>query len=225
MSFLQFLPVVRRAPGSGVTAETVPAEAYGEFLCAVFREWVRRDIGRIGVQILTKQPGPTSAWNTRSASFERPAVDSRWWSTTGISSPVTTYVDREHYMGNLRERSLVEMLESPAQIQFGRNKQDALPARVPGVRRALSLQWGAVPKIVCWTPKTRAGAELSLRGLKRFFIYSRPYLQRLAEFHKTGKPVEQFMQLVRSEEAAGVPTVGRNDPCPCGSGKNTKNAA
>ena len=35
----------------GVSPRTVPAEAFGTFLCAIFDEWVRQDIGRIIVQM------------------------------------------------------------------------------------------------------------------------------------------------------------------------------
>ena len=48
--YLQFLPLVARQDDHGVRAETVPAEAYGAFLCTVFHEWVRHDVGRIGIQ-------------------------------------------------------------------------------------------------------------------------------------------------------------------------------
>jgi uncharacterized protein len=47
--YLQFLPLVMRQ-GDGVTPESVPAAAYGEFLCAIFKEWIRNDVGRIGIQ-------------------------------------------------------------------------------------------------------------------------------------------------------------------------------
>jgi uncharacterized protein len=52
--FVTFLPLVERRPGkpSGVSDETVRPEAWGDFLCAVFDEWVERDIGRIKIQIV-----------------------------------------------------------------------------------------------------------------------------------------------------------------------------
>jgi uncharacterized protein YecA (UPF0149 family) len=59
--------------------------------------------------------------------------------------------------------------------------------------------------------------------LKQFFTYSRPYMQRLAAVHLAGQTVDELMRQVRSEDAPTAPTVGRNDPCPCGSGKKYKN--
>ena len=52
-SHLTFLPLVERRPDApgGVAPESVPAEAWGRFLCAVFDEWVDGDIGRVKIQI------------------------------------------------------------------------------------------------------------------------------------------------------------------------------
>jgi uncharacterized protein len=51
--YLSFIPLVEPEPASpgGVSERTVPAEAFGAFLCAVFDEWVRQDVGKIIVQM------------------------------------------------------------------------------------------------------------------------------------------------------------------------------
>ncbi|MCC7104724.1 MAG: radical SAM protein, partial [Chloroflexi bacterium] len=49
--YLQFIPLVARRANGEVTSETVSPEAYGKFLCTIFHEWVRNDVGRIGIQI------------------------------------------------------------------------------------------------------------------------------------------------------------------------------
>ncbi|NQV35432.1 MAG: radical SAM protein, partial [Phycisphaeraceae bacterium] len=51
VKFLTFLPLVEPVLGGGVSDRTVPAEAWGEFLCTIFDLWQARDIGRIKVQI------------------------------------------------------------------------------------------------------------------------------------------------------------------------------
>ena len=50
VQFLQFLPLVARQAEGEVSAQTVPAQAYGTFLCTIFDEWVRRDVGRVNIQ-------------------------------------------------------------------------------------------------------------------------------------------------------------------------------
>ena len=58
--------------------------------------------------------------------------------------------------------------------------------------------------------------------LKTCHDYEITTKNRLAAFLKTGQPIEQFMASLRSEDAAPGPLVGRNDPCPCGSGRKYK---
>jgi serine-type anaerobic sulfatase-maturating enzyme len=64
--YVQFIPIVERANGSGyqegdrVTERSVTAELYGRFLSAIFDEWVRRDVGRVYMQIFEEA---LAAWS------------------------------------------------------------------------------------------------------------------------------------------------------------------
>jgi uncharacterized protein len=53
IGFITFIPLVERLQNvtQKVSARSVPAEAFGLFLCRIFDEWVREDIGKIKVQI------------------------------------------------------------------------------------------------------------------------------------------------------------------------------
>jgi uncharacterized protein len=59
--------------------------------------------------------------------------------------------------------------------------------------------------------------------LKRFFIHSKPYFKQFADLVEAGEPTEKLMEMVRAADAKRfVRQAGRNDPCPCGSGKKYK---
>jgi uncharacterized protein len=114
------------------------------------------------------------------------------------------------------------MLESPAQREFGRAKWDALP-RYCRECKVLPMCNGGCPKDrFIQTPDGEEGLNYLCAGLKRFFTYSRPYLSKLAFLWRAGQPFERMMQLVQAEDSRSVPTTGRNDPCPCGSGRKYK---
>jgi uncharacterized protein YecA (UPF0149 family) len=59
-------------------------------------------------------------------------------------------------------------------------------------------------------------------GYKHFFTHARPYLRQLAALRRAGQPPQQLMQMLRAAEVPKRNTVGRNDPCPCGSGRKFK---
>src|SRR3972149_2828167 len=56
--YVSFPPTVEPMPDGTVGPHTVAADAYGAFLCAVFDEWVRQDVGRIAVQIFEEATRP-----------------------------------------------------------------------------------------------------------------------------------------------------------------------
>ena len=82
---------------------------------------------------------------------------------------------------------------------------------------------GGCPKDrIIRTPDGEEGLNYLCAGYKRFFTHSLASLEKLASLWREGRPVERLMQLVRAEDAKASPQAGRNDPCPCGSGKKYK---
>ena len=222
VDFLQFLPLVERTK-DGVSPESVPADAYGAFLCAILREWIRHDVGRIGIQIFDEAARPFLGMEHSLCIFRETCGDFPVLEHNGDFFACDHFVDQEHYIGNLRARSLVEMLEDPAQRAFGQRKRDALPRECRECD-VLAMCNGGCPKDRFLTTRDgEPGLNYLCAGLKQFFTYSRPYMQRLAAVHLAGQTVDDLMRQIRSDDAPTAPTVGRNDPCPCGSGKKYKN--
>ncbi len=222
VEYLQFLPLVTRLEDHGVSAETVPAEAYGTFLCTIFREWIRHDIGRIGIQNFDEAARPFLGMEHALCVSRVACGDVVVVEHNGDFYACDHFVDREHCLGNIRDTPLVDMLESPALREFGRKKRDALP-RYCRECEVLALCNGGCPKDrIILTPDGEAGLNYLCAGLKRFFGYSAPYLQKMAAFRQSGEPMEGFMHLVRSWDVEAPRQAGRNDPCPCGSGKKYK---
>jgi uncharacterized protein len=215
--FLGFLPLVepRRDVEGGVSDRTVPADALGRFLCTLFDEWVGQDVGRIRVQmfeeVVHSVGGSPTLCVFRKTCGELPVVEHN-----GDFFSCDHFVDREHRVGNIRETPLVDLLESPAQRAFGQNKWDTLPryCRECEVR---SLCHGGCPKDrILETPDGEPGLNYLCAGFKRFFNHSRPHAARLAALRRGRSAPEPTP--VYSTEAR----VGRNDPCPCGSGRKYK---
>ena len=219
--YLQFLPLVERADG-GVSPESVPAEAYGDFLSTIFREWLTRDIRHIGIQIFEEAAKPILRMDHALCHFRETCGDVAVVERNGDFYSCDHYVDRGHYVGNLNERALIDMLESPAQREFGRQKRDTLPRRCRECA-VLSMCNGGCPKDrFLRTPEGEGGLNYLCTGLKSFFTYCRPHLQHLASFRKPGQVVDRIKDLLPSPDAGMSPRPGRNDPCPCGSGKKYK---
>jgi uncharacterized protein len=220
--YIQFLPLVNRDAQGGVTPESVPAGAYGEFLCAIFREWMAHDMRRIGVQIIEEAAKPLLGLEHEMCHYRPTCGDAPVLEHNGDFYCCDHFVDPEHLVGNLRQRPLVELLDSPRQTAFGQAKWDTLPRQCRACE-ALDMCNGGCPKDrFLTTPDGEPGLNYLCAGLKAFFTTVRPPLARLAASLRPGQAVMRIMDLSAAGEAQPAAAVGRNDPCPCGSGKKYK---
>jgi len=90
------------------------------------------------------------------------------------------YVYPEYKLGNIRQRSLGDMVFSPQQVKFGYAKSETLPAYCKQCE-FLSDCWGECPKNrVLRTPDGEAGLNYLCPGLKQFFSHAVPAANRMA---------------------------------------------
>lgn len=229
--FIQFIPIVERdnqtgyQEGSLVTSRSVTGEQYGRFLIAIFDEWVRRDVGRIFVQLFEVALG---VWLGRPAGlciFEETCGQAMALEHNGDLYTCDHFVEPGHKLGNFQEISLIELVNSEQQRQFGLAKRDGLPryCRECEVRFICN---GGCPKdrILC-TPDGEPGLNYLCQGYKAFFTHiDQPLRWMAAELQAARSPagIMQFLAQQETEFRRRLAKAGRNDPCPCGSGRKVK---
>jgi len=221
--YLGFLPVVEPRPGveGGASPHSVPPQAFGDFLCAIFDEWAATDAGRISVQIFEEASRPLRGMEHSLCVFRETCGDVPVIEHNGDFYSCDHFVDAEHRLGNICETPLVELLESPAQLAFGLAKREALP-RCCRECEVLSMCNGGCPKDrFVRTPDGEPGLNYLCAGFKTFFTRCRPHLARLESQRRTQLLAERLAP-PRPARVDAVPPVGRNDPCPCGSGRKYK---
>jgi uncharacterized protein len=239
--FMQFIPVVERvaheaddaglvliAPSASAAARvsewSVDALDYGKFLCAIFDEWVRNDVGRYYVQLFDVA---LETWLGLPASlcvFRETCGSAMAMEHNGDLYSCDHFVYPENKLGNIMDSPLESLVSSAQQMKFGLDKRDTLPryCRECDVRFACH---GECPKRrFIRTPDGEAGLNYLCAGYKLFFRHIDPYMRFMAGELQQCRPPANVMQWVRlrqAEEARRNPP-GRNDPCPCGSGRKFK---
>jgi uncharacterized protein len=181
-SYVTFLPLVEPRPDvpGGVSPDTVPSEAWGEFLCAVFDEWVDRDIGRIKIQIVEEAARPAFGQEHSLCIFRPVCGDIPVLERNGDFYSCDHFVDETHRVGNIRETPLVELLESPAQLAFGLAKLENLPC-VCRACEVLVMCNGECPKNrFAHAPDGEPGLNYLCAGYKKFFARVRPFVAEVA---------------------------------------------
>ncbi len=222
--YLQFLPVVQllEEAKNSVSRHTVPAAAYGSFLCAIFDEWLRHDVGRVTVQIFDEAARPAFGVEHSLCLFREICGNVPVVEHNGDFFSCDHFVDPGHCLGNIGTTPLVAMLESPVQKKFGQDKREALPCQCRECE-VLDMCHGGCPKDrFIRTPDGEEGLNYLCAGFKRFFTHSKPHFLKIASLWQSRQPIEKIMEITRAEEIKATPQGGRNDPCPCGSGRKYK---
>ncbi len=220
--WIQFIPIVRRELDGNVTPDSVPSDGYGRFLSAVFDDWVQHDLGKLNVQQFAEM---LLVWSGGKAS-------ACWMAPTcgrvlilehdGSVYSCDHFVTPEHRIGDLETSLLAELVDSPVQRRFGENKSATLPAQCRTCRW-LTVCNGSCPKDRFLTAEDGTpGLNYLCKGLRYFFAHAEEPLRRVIESRKRGMRPEDIMARLRADSAARWRGVGRNDPCPCGSGLKAK---
>ena len=198
-TYVGFLPLVERRgdPPSGVGDATVPADALGSFLCTVFDEWVRNDIGRIMIQNFDEAARPLRGLDHSLCVYRETCGDVPVLEHNGDLFSCDHFVDGKHLLGNIQRSRLGELLRDAKLLRFGREKRDLLP-RYCRECAVLPMCNGGCPKDrFSRTSDGEGGLNYLCAGYKRFFSHSRPILERLVPLWKAGAGATELMAVAR----------------------------
>ncbi len=250
VEFMQFIPLVERVgaepkvlaeppllkiltPYAQVTSWSVEPLTFGTFLSTIFDQWVRNDVGRSFVQIFDVQLGIEMGMGSSLCVFSETCGRAMALEHNGDLYSCDHFVYPQYKLGNIAEQSIEEMVNSAQQQKFGMDKQSTLPhyCQVCPVKQNCQ---GECPKHrFTITPDGEPGLNYLCAGYKQFFTHIKPYLKVMCDLLNRGRPASDIQRMLAIQEGRTVaePSIpqrtfggpaGRNDPCPCGSGKKYK---
>jgi uncharacterized protein len=228
--YLQFIPIIQRddgpdsPPGSGVHPRSVGGRAYGDFLIAVFDEWVRRDVGRVFVQMFDVA---LAAWLGQPPGlcvFEEVCGASLAMEHNGDVYSCDHFVEPRHRLGNLETVTLGQMAGSTQQQSFGLSKRDGLPGYCRRCEFRFACNGGCPKDRVGATPEGEPGLNYLCEGYRAFFRHVAGPMRFMAAELRAGRPAANIMPYLAgtNKVQSARTTPRRNEPCPCGSGLKYK---
>lgn len=172
--YIQFLPVVECTAPSGTIAIppgvyttgqlsgqvapfTVPAKAYGAFLCECFDIWMKQDVGRVFVQIFEATVGNMMRRPAGLCVHESVCGHCGVLERDGSLYRCDRYVFNPYLSGNIAAKPMAHLMETNR--EFGEYKFESLPTRCLHCN-VVDLCWGGCPK-------DRIVEELNLYGTDR----------------------------------------------------------
>lgn len=204
---LQFLPLV--AGNARTSATAAEPERIGEFLCRVFDRWIHEGVGRMVIQNIDEALRPIFGLPHALCVHRETCGEVAVLERDGAFYACDHFVDADHLIGNLRERSLGDMAADTRMIEFGNAKRDTLP-RV--CRECTMLSWcnGGCPKDRApAAPGEIGGVNKLCPAYQRFFGHCRPELTRLAAHMRLGLPLREFKPLVQQQATSSISGVSK----------------
>jgi uncharacterized protein len=193
---IQFLPLV--APEGAPGFPAAQPQTIGEFLCRVFDRWISEDVGRIVIQNIDEALRPIYGLPHALCIHRETCGEVAVLERDGGFYACDHFVDADHLIGNLHERSLQELSCDPRMIEFGNTKRDTLPRLCRECDLIASCNGGCPKDRAPAAPGEPGGLNRLCPAYKRFFRHSLPELTRLAAHMRRGTPLREFRPLSAS---------------------------
>ena len=196
--FIQFTPVVERvksdsmladvASGGQLTDFSVTPEQWGEFLCRLFDEWVKADVGEVFIQLfdatLANWVGVTPGVCTLAPQCGHAAA-MEW---NGDVYSCDHFVFPDYKLGNIHQSTIIEMMSSERQLKFGADKRDSLPKECKACKWLFACNGECPRNRFAVTRSGEPGLNYLCSGYKRFFEHVAPYMDFMKQELEAGRP-------------------------------------
>ena len=215
--FIQFTPIVERllthADGrqlaaveeegtGGMMPFSVSPEQWGDFLIGIFDEWVKEDVGEYFVQLFDATLANWMGVQPGICTLARTCGHAGAIEWNGDVFACDHFVFPQYRLGNLREKSLVEMMYSPQQREFGRAKQTALPRQCRECRWLFACNGECPKNRFARTADGEKGLNFLCSGYRRFFEHVAPYMDWMKRELMANRPPAGIVDLLQHDPRA-----------------------
>ena len=209
--YIQFAPVVDRmaAHSDGrhlatlvdqecpVADFSVSPAQWGDFLCAIFDEWVRHDVGQTYVEIFDCTLANWVGERPGICVYAKECGHAGVMEFNGDVYSCDHFVFPEYKLGNIRDKTLVEMLYGEQQRQFSCLKHASLP------QQCKECEWEFACHGEC--PKNRfvndrygnPGLNYLCSGYRHFYEHVAPYMDFMKKEFMNQRPPANVMEAVK----------------------------
>ncbi len=198
--FIQFIPIVERENETGfqeglaLTPRSITGGQYGDFLIAVFDEWVRRDVGKVFVQMFDTALGRWLGAPGGLCVFQETCGLALAMEHNGDLYSCDHFVEPRYRLGNIFETPMNELVGSERQRAFGLDKKSSLPRYCRECPVLFACNGGCPKDRTDFTPDGEAGLNHLCAGFKAFFTHVDQPMRQMADLLRQRRPPSEIMK-------------------------------
>ncbi len=189
---------------STVTSHSVSALAYGEFLMAVFDEWIRSDVGTVHVMNFEWALASWCQLAPGACIFSARCGKAAIVEHDGSVYSCDHFMYPEYRLGNLAADDLTSMMNSPAQHAFGAAKETTLPSDCRSCEFRFACNGECPKNRFIKTSDGEPGLNYLCAGYKKYFRHITPAMNIMARLLGEGRPADEVMSLVAHQDTTSV---------------------
>lgn len=209
--FLQFTPIVERLTRHedgrtlasladkdeiSLSEASVAPEQWGYFLCAIFDEWVRKDVGKIFVEIFDCTLANWMGISPGICAYYKECGHAGVMEHNGDVYSCDHFVFPEYKLGNIRDHSLIDMLYGEQQQEFSRLKHSSLPRQCKECDMEFACH-GECPKNRFMKDKYGdSGLNYLCPGYYHYYQHVAPYMDYMKQELMSQRPPSNIMKVV-----------------------------
>lgn len=209
--FLQFTPIVERLTRHEdgrtlasladkneipLSEASVTPEQWGYFLCAIFDEWVRKDVGKIFVEVFDCTLANWMGISPGICAYSKECGHAGVMEHNGDVYSCDHFVFPEYKLGNIRDHSLIDMLYGEQQQEFSRLKHSSLPRQCKECDMEFACH-GECPKNRFMKDKYGdSGLNYLCPGYYHYYQHVAPYMDYMKQELMSQRPPSNIMKVV-----------------------------
>lgn len=209
--YIQFTPIVERlmelpegeclASPDNDDCELAPfsitPQQWGNFLCEIFDEWIRNDVGTYFIQMFDATLANWMGVRPGLCSMSRTCGHAGVMEFNGDVYSCDHYVFPQYRLGNIRQQTLLEMMYGERQQEFSRKKIESLPGQCKGCGFLFACNGGCPKDRFVKTAGGESGLNYLCRGYHQFFSHSAPYMDYMKNELLNQRPPSNVMKLLK----------------------------
>lgn len=210
--FLQFTPIVERLTRHEdgrtlasladkneipLSEASVTPEQWGYFLSAIFDEWVRKDVGKIFVEVFDCTLANWMGISPGICAYSKECGHAGVMEHNGDVYSCDHFVFPEYKLGNIRDHSLIDMLYGEQQQEFSRLKHSSLPRQCKECDMEFACH-GECPKNRFMKDKYGdSGLNYLCPGYYHYYQHVAPYMDYMKQELMSQRPPSNIMKVVQ----------------------------